>query len=251
MDKGKEHLQSQYENEVAEHHEAPPAYNVGTSTSFESALGKTVTIDPTGSSVIELPPGSAPPMYIFSKSLLEVGSLSSSVTVSRPDASGSTLAVYAIADRFISPLHMTRPFFRHVTVARSSGIFTAVGLRKIQWTFLTQTPIPVDDPNNPTRGAPIGMFMSVLGSDGIGIEKDLLRCFDGKWVDENDQVVALAREGGAECEGMPVLSVTEGLHQEVMDFLISAWCVTLCGELGKRVHHHHHHKHSSQDQVIA
>jgi hypothetical protein len=56
MDKGKEQLLSQYENEVAEHHEAPPAYNVGTSTSFGSALGKTATIDPTGMSAVELPP---------------------------------------------------------------------------------------------------------------------------------------------------------------------------------------------------
>jgi len=53
-------------------------------------------------------------------------------------------------------------------------------------------------------------------------------------VSENDEVLALAREGGAYCAGMPLLSVVKYLDQGMMDFLISAWCVTLWGEVGKR-----------------
>jgi hypothetical protein len=79
----------------------------------------------------------------------------------------------------------------------------------------------------------------VDGCNGpIGVTRDLLRFSDQKWVNDKDEVLALAREGGAECEGMPVLSVIKDLDQGVMDFLISAWCVTLWGELGKRAHHH-------------
>ena len=250
MDKGKEHSLSQYDSDPA------PAYNAGTTSNEWNTLGTTLTIDPTGMSVIELPLGSAPPRYTFNTSLVNVGSFGS-VNVSRLDASGNNFAVYAIAERFISPLHTTRKSFRNVTVARSTGIFAAVGLRKIEWTFLTQTPIPTENGkiiDGPLPPAPMGSILATLGGDGIGVEKDLLRTIDGKWLDEHDQVVALAREGGVECEGMPVLSVTEGLHQEVMDFLVSAWCVTLWGELGKRAHHHqHHHRHqkrSSEDNVI-
>ncbi len=42
------------------------------------------------------------------------------------------------------------------------------------------------------------------------------------------------RGGGAECEGMPVLSMIKDLDQEWMDFLVSAWCVTMWGEVSKR-----------------
>jgi hypothetical protein len=42
-------------------------------------------------------------------------------------------------------------------------------------------------------------------------------------------VVALERDGGAEVGGMPVLSVTKDLDVEMMDFLLSAWCVTMWG----------------------
>jgi formate dehydrogenase maturation protein FdhE len=69
------------------------------------------------------------------------------------------------------------------------------------------------------------------------LQEDLLRFYDGKWVDEKDEVLALAREGGAECGGMPVLSVIKKLDQEMMDFLISAWCVTLWRDIGMRAHH--------------
>jgi hypothetical protein len=70
------------------------------------------------------------------------------------------------------------------------------------------------------------------------VRKNLLQFFQGKWVAydpvEEGEVVALEREGGAECEGMPMLSFTKELDQDMMDFLVSAWCVTLWGEVGKR-----------------
>ncbi|KIM94535.1 hypothetical protein OIDMADRAFT_149269 [Oidiodendron maius Zn] len=38
-----------------------------------------------------------------------------------------------------------------------------------------------------------------------------------------------------ECEGMPVLSVVKDLGQDMMDFLISAWCVTLEGDIVQNI----------------
>jgi hypothetical protein len=37
---------------------------------------------------------------------------------------------------------------------------------------------------------------------------------------------------------MPVLSVTKDLDQEMIDFLVSAWCVTLWRDVGKRARHY-------------
>jgi hypothetical protein len=108
MDKAKEHALSQYEDiedEVPIPYEEAPAYEAGPSASSETALGMTLTIDPTGMSVIKLPLSSAPPYYTFSKSLLHVNSFSS-VDVSRSALNGGkSIAVYAIAEEFISPLH--------------------------------------------------------------------------------------------------------------------------------------------------
>jgi hypothetical protein len=60
MDKAKEHALSQYEDEdeAPIPYEEAPAYDAGTSASVGHAVGKTLTIDPTGMSVIELPLGS-------------------------------------------------------------------------------------------------------------------------------------------------------------------------------------------------
>jgi len=67
------------------------------------------------------------------------------------------------------------------------------------------------------------------------MQKHLLRFYGGKWLDDQEQVIALAREGGEEFEGMPVLSfVSKELDQEMMDFLVAAWCVTMWEEVGKR-----------------
>jgi hypothetical protein len=247
MDKAKEHALSQYEDiqdEVPLPYEEAPAYEAGPSASSENALGTTLTIDPTGMSVITLPLGSAPPYYTFSKSLLHVNSFSS-VDVSRPALNGGkSVAVYAIAEEFISPLHHVRPDFKNVRVTRPTGLFAALGARKIVWSFSVQDPIPlkdgkkIDEQAKVDEGGTTGGYLWTVGNGPIGVTRDLLRFFDQKWINDKDEVLALAREGSAECEGMPVLSVIKELDQGMMDFLISAWCVTLWGELGKRAHRH-------------
>ena len=249
MDKSKEHALPQYGDEDGPPipYEEAPAYDAGTgaSASARHAVGKTLTIDPTGMSVIELPLGSSPPCYTLSTSLLHVNTFSS-VDISRPDKhTGKPLALYAIANQFITPLHPVRPTFKDVLVRHSTGLFAAIGVRKVVWDFTTEAPIPLKDgkiDTNATRGTASGTaggYLITLGGV-VGVAKHLLRFYDEKWVDENDEMLALAREGGAECEGMPVLSVVKDLDQEMMDFLISAWCVTLWKDIGKRARHHKH-----------
>ncbi|KAE8444943.1 hypothetical protein EG329_014070 [Mollisiaceae sp. DMI_Dod_QoI] len=230
MDNAKEDALPEYVDEPLIPYEDAPAYEAGSSSSTGNPLGTTLTIDPTGMSIIKLPLSNAPPSYAFSTSLLDINSFSS-VKISRPDSkSGGNVAVYAIADQYISPLHRVRPPFKNVTVERSTGLFAAIGLRKTAWTFVTQLPIPPKN-GKKTDGkdtdVTTGAYLVTLGGDEIGVQTDLLRLADGKWVDEKEEVIALAREGGADCEGMPVLSVVKDLDQEMMDFLISAWCVTL------------------------
>ena len=246
MDKGKEHALSQYEDEEPIPYEEAPAYDTGPRSSAGNALGRTLTIDPTGLSVIQLPLGSGAPLYTLSTSLLHVHA-SSSVDVRRIDKnSEKPLAVYAIADEFITPLHPVRPTFKNVRARHSHGLLSAVGLLKVVWDFSTQTPIPLKDGKideqavGVTAGETEGNYLVTLGGDEVGVQNHILRFYEGKWVDNNEEVIALAREGGPECEGMPVLSVVKDLGQEMMDFLISAWCVTLWGDIGKRARHHKH-----------
>ncbi|PMD29476.1 hypothetical protein L207DRAFT_642441 [Hyaloscypha variabilis F] len=195
-------------------------------------------------SIIELPLGSGPPLYTFSSSLNHVHSLSPGIDISRPDAhSGESLKIYSVAERFIQPLHAVPPLFRNITAFRPTGLAAAMGLRKTVWDFCTMTAIPKEaggrtDPQASSSGEAMGDFLVTLGGDGIGRLRDLLRFSDGKWATENDEVIALAREGSPECEGMPVLSVIKELDQMTLDFLIAAWCVTLWGELHKRTRHH-------------
>jgi hypothetical protein len=243
MDKAQEHALSQYEDEVPIAYEEAPAYEAGPSASSENALGTTLTIDPTGMSVIKLPLSSAPPYYTFNTSLLHVNSFGA-VDVSRPTLNGGSLAVYAIAEEFISPLHHARAGFKNVRVTRPTGMFAAFGARKVVWSFSVQDPIPlkdgkiIDEQAKVGEGGTTGGYLWTVGNGPMGVTRDLLRFFDQKWVNDKDEVLALAREGGPECEGMPVLSVIKDLDQGMMDFLISAWCVTLWSELGKRAHRH-------------
>lgn len=247
MDKAKEHALPQYEDEAAIPYEEAPVYNANSSASANASakneLGTTLTIDPTGMSIIKLPLGSALPYYTFSTSLLHVYT-ASSVDIRRTDKnSGKPLAVYAIAEQFMSPLHSVPPRFKDILVRNSAGIFANIGLRKVVWDFSTQAPIPLKDgkvnwqAEDETTGRANGGYL-ITGSGYVGVQKDLLQFYEGKWVDEYGEVLALAREGGAECKGMPVLSVTKDLDQEMMDFLVSAWCVTLWRDVGKRARHY-------------
>jgi hypothetical protein len=99
-------------------------------------------------------------------------------------------------------LHGVRPAFRNVRVRRSTG-FTVLGVRKVLWDFVTEAPIPLKDGKidkqatvGKTSGT-AGNYLVTLDGDEVGLQKDLLRFYDGKWVDEKDEVLALATEGGA------------------------------------------------------
>lgn len=243
MDRAEERTLPQYEDEAPAPYEDAPVYEAGASAtaSTKNALGTTLTIDPTGKSIIKLPLGNDLPHYTFSTSLLHVHT-GSSVDICRTDKTGGKpLAVYAIAEQFISPLHSVPSRFKNVLVRNSAGVFAKIGLRKAVWDFSTQTPIPLKggkvdwEAGAANTGANSGAFLITLSGD-VGVQHDLLQFYDGKWVDEHDEVLALAREGGAECKGMPVLSIIKDLDQEMMDFLISSWCVTLWGDVGKRAH---------------
>lgn len=246
MDKSETQEPPQYEDAMAIPSGQAPAYDAGISASANAsassttALGTTVTIDPTGTSVIKLPHDNHEPFYTFSTSLLQAGSFGS-INVSRLDKeTGESVAIYAIADEFISPLHPVRHAFRNVRVRHSTGVFAAIGLRKVVWDFITQAPIPLKDgkldphAKETKEGGTEGNYLVSLGGDEVGVQNNLLRFYDGKWVDEKDKVLALAREGGAECQGMPVLSVVKDLDQGMLDFLICAWCVALWKVIGKR-----------------
>ena len=108
------------------------------------------------------------------------------------------------------------------------------------WDFSTRVPLKKGE-GPETKGVyayptdPVYM----IGTSGSGqgtVQKHLLQLSRGEWVDDDDQVLALEREGGAECEGMPMLSIMKDLDQEMADFLVSAWCVTMWDDAGKRAH---------------
>jgi hypothetical protein len=240
MDKAEENSLPQYEDEVSPSYEDAPAYEAGTSEGKSHALttGTTLTLNPTGMSIVELPLGNAPPRYTLSTSLLHVNS-GSSVHIKRLESKGeevSPLTVYAIGEEFISPLHVVRKQLQDVTAAHSHGLGVWVGLRKIIWDFSTRIPLKKGEGIDGLSGGSAGAFLMGVGN-GPGTEKkSLLQFFDGKWVNDDDEVLAIEREGGPECEGMPVLSVIKDLDQEMMDFLVSAWCVTMWGEVRRRAH---------------
>ena len=52
----------------------------------------------------------------------------------------------------------------------------------------------------------------------------------------DDEILALEREGSVEeCAGMPMLSLMREFDQDMMDFMVAAWCVMHWGDVGKRV----------------
>jgi hypothetical protein len=199
-------------------------------------------LDPTGMFIKEVSSIDASPLYTLSKSLLHVN-IGTSIHISRPVTKGHeepSLEVYAIGEHFIAPLHPVRKILRSVDVARSHGLAVEVGLRKIIWDFSTRVPLPkgqgMDGLNTGGSVGPTDPVYLIGVGNGPGtVQKHLLQFYDGKWEDDDDEILALESEGGLECEGMPLLSVAKDLDQEMMDFLVSAWCVTMWGEVGKRV----------------
>ena len=205
-----------------------------------SAVGITLTIDPTGLFIKDLhAAGDAPPIYTLSKTLNHVSS-TTSIHVLRAGPKGTDtqpLRVYAIGEHFISPLHTRNKIFQNVTAARSHGFLVTANIREIVWDFSIHVPAKPGDFKAGVNPAsfPVDPVYMIGNAPGPGtVQKHLLQFYHGKWINEDDEVVALEREGGEECAGMPVLNVTKELNPEWMDFLISAWCVTLWGEVGKR-----------------
>lgn len=237
MDKAEDNAPPRYEDKSSLSYEKASAYDIGTSaeTSHAHHTGTNLTIDPTGMSIIELPLDSGPPRYTFNTTLLHVN-VGTSVHIQRPDLDGSPITVYAIGEEYISPMHTVRKQLRDVTAAHSHGMGIWVGLRHIIWDFSTRIPLKPGEGADAMRGGTGSSGLMGFGT-GPGTEKkSLLRFIDAKWLDYDDEVLAIQREGGAECKGMPVLSVVKDLDQQMMDFLVSAWLVTLWGQLGKRAH---------------
>jgi hypothetical protein len=100
----------------------------------------------------------------------------------------------------MSPLHSVPPKFKDILVRNSAGIFANIGLRKVVWDCSTQAPIPLKDgkvnwqAEDETTCRANGGYL-ITGSGYVGVQKDLLQFYKGKWVDEHDEVLALAREG--------------------------------------------------------
>jgi hypothetical protein len=244
MDKSQEAEEAalpSYEHEGVPSYEEAPSYDSNITAGKRQGLspGINLTLDRTGIFIKILPASDAPPLYTLSASLLHVNSRSS-IHVKRPlsqEVDASPVDIYAIGEHFISPmLPMHNKDLRHVTAARSHGFLVSVNLREKIWDFTTQ--VKGDGKDVITAGSyryPTDPVYMIGTGPGPGtVQKHLLQLVRGKWVNDADEVVALEREGGAECEGMPVLSVTKELDKEMMDFLVSAWLVTMWGEVGKR-----------------
>ncbi|KUJ13793.1 uncharacterized protein LY89DRAFT_147303 [Mollisia scopiformis] len=196
--------QLSYDDEPPTFYDHLPAYEDVTSYQ-DPTLGTTLTLDPTGQSIITLPlSSSSPPLYTLSTSLLQVTSFSA-VKILAPDST----PLYSISEQFITPIHTPVPsIYKNVTAFRSTGLAARIGLRKVVWDFFTQIPIPVDKDGKAVKdGEPAagGAWLHVDGMD-LGKEKLILRFKEGKWLDP-----------------------------EMMHFLVSAWCVVFWKEVGKRV----------------
>lgn len=246
MDDAPDHALPSYERGGgAPSYEHAPSYDAapraGSTPAASTSPGPTLTLDPTGMFIREIPSTDAPPLYTLNNSLLHVG-LGSSVQVERSVRQGdqvTSVPVYTIGDRYISPLLSRKAMLQNISVARTSGIFAMAHLREIVWDFLTYV-VPAKpqgegaqakkDYHPPTADG----FLIGLTTDTRAVQRHLLRFYGGKCVGEDDEVLALERDGGVECGGMPVLSLTRTLDQEKMDLLVSAWCVTMWGQVGKR-----------------
>jgi hypothetical protein len=244
MDNSREHALPSYEKEgIPSYEETTPSYeaSVGAPKPHVLSAGMNVTLDPTGMFIKQLPSSDAPPVYSLSMSLLHVHTRSS-IHVKRSETKGgetSSLAVYAIGEHFMSPLHTRKRMMQNITVARSHGLLATVGVREIVWDFSVHVPLKKGEGMDGLKsGGSIGptdpVYLLGVGNGPGTVQKHILVFYSGKWEQEDGELIAIEREGGVECEGMPVLSVIKDLDPEMADFLVSAWCVTMWGEVGKR-----------------
>ena len=121
-------------------------------------------------------------------------------------------------------------------MARSHGALVTMNVRDVIWYFSTRSPAKGKDiatssgfayPTHP-------VYMIGTGPGPGTVHKQLLQFRKGQVLDPDDEIIALERDGGTECGGMPVLCVIKELNQEMLDFLVSAWLVTLWGQVGKK-----------------
>ena len=208
----------------------------------------TITLDRTGMIVKKLPQSDSTPLYYLNKTLLNVN-VASSVHVKRAEGgvgAASSLDVWAIGDRYMTPLHTHKKIFREILVARSQGLLVWTRIREIVWDFSTRVPLKAGEAGDNLSSGQWTGPSDAVALVGVDIGKvqgtrrqQLYHMFGGQWIgyENNDkgELIALEREGGAECEGMPVLSVQKELSQDSLDFLVAAWLVTLWGGVGKRV----------------
>jgi hypothetical protein len=240
MDHSDAHILPAYD-----HDEAPP-YNPSTGAVRPVAGWMTLTLDPTAMVVKKIPASDSTPLYYLNKTLLNVNK-GSSVHLKRagPGSSeDSALDVWAIGEHFMAPMHTRKKIFQEILVARSHGLFVWARLREIVWDFSARVPLKKGEGMDGIKaGGSVGptdpVYLIGIGNGPGTRRKNLFQVFNGKWIcyepNEEGEILALEREGGAECEGMPMLSIQREVDQEMMDFLVSAWLVTLWGEVGKRV----------------
>jgi len=160
--------------------------------------------------------------------------------VKRISTKGDEVTVYAIGEHYIAPMHCRKQDLQTLTAARSHGpgFLFWTGLRKIVWDFSIHVRAPGNQIVDPSK-FPVDPVYMIGTAPGPGVvQKHLFQFCEGQWVDEADEVVAIERVGGAEMGGMPVLSLMKDFDVDMMDLLVSAWCVTLWGELSKRARRH-------------
>lgn len=246
MDKHDIHTRSAQDLDVApEDIDTVPPYSPNVNP--VGAGWMTITLDRTGMVIKKLPQSDSTPLYYLNKTLLDVN-MGSSVHIKRAEGGAgeaSSLDVWAIGDGFMTPLHTHKKIFREVLVARSHGLLVWARIREIVWNFSTRVPLKAGEAGDNLSAAWTGPSdaVALVGVD-IGKVKEtrrqqLYQMFGGQWIgyENNDkgELIALEREGGAECDGMPVMSIQKELGQDSLDFLVAAWLVTMWGEVGKRV----------------
>lgn len=210
----------------------------------------TLTFDPSGLSIEPLPTEhpNVPVHYTLTSSMLEVN-LRTAIQVKRilpsheekgtesNNGEPSSVAVYVVGDTYMKPLHTRNPKLQKIMVERSTGLFVAAGVKKQAYEFCIS--VPVENLDVRKSVDPI----VVLGASDTPtvIRRHLIQYYDSKWLHypENvtdGEIIAFEREGNEQSKGMPMLNIVKSLNEEMMDFLVSAWCVKLWQQ-GDKIKH--------------
>ncbi|KAH8808710.1 hypothetical protein F5884DRAFT_858232 [Xylogone sp. PMI_703] len=209
----------------------------------------TLTLDPTGLTIGPLPTEhpDIPVHYSLSSSLLKVN-IGSSIHVRRqrhglerrPSEGGietSSIPVYAIGDCYMKPMHTRRQKLQNILVSRNTGILVATHLKKKAWDFCTAVPVKGMD----VLKSLDPIFVLGAGPQPTVMQRPLLQYYDSKWVSYESSAegdaIAFEKQGGDGSRGMPMLTIVKNLDEEMIDFLVSAWCVKLWEEAGKIARH--------------